>query len=160
MSMDLNLPEAMALLERIVGMTDRSRIISKSPAEPGTFVVTGMQQGSGNPFNIIGYTVQVREGVGQFGSDMVFLRHPRGNLNTHENQHFMRMSPEQEALARQLFKILPDEEDHTHPYKCCDGVEETGYWVKGSKSPAAVGGRSLMLRTIHGDGKQTLTAFI
>lgn len=158
--MDLATPEALELLERIVAMTDRSRLISKSPAQPGTFVVTGMQQRLTSPFNIIGYTVQVREAVGQFGSDMVFLRHPAGNLNTHENQHFLPMSAEQEVLARQLFKILPDEEDHTHPYKCCNGVEETGYWVKGSQSPAAENTTPFMLRTQDADGKQTLTAFL
>lgn len=66
-------------LEKIVKLADYQRMISHSnnPGQ-GQFVVTGPNF-LGDSARI-GYCVQVRKRVGQFGSDMVFLRHADGSL--------------------------------------------------------------------------------
>ncbi|KWU19154.1 hypothetical protein [Burkholderia cenocepacia] len=129
----------------------------------GQFVVTGMQQGERRVEKHIGFCVQVRVGRGQFGSDMVFLRHPDESLTTHENQSFYVMTAEQETLARQIFSQLPEDEDFTGGYRCCDKIHEVGFLVENSQSRPSTGSAAMVkLTTVNerGEEKTTVTAFI
>ena len=136
----------------VIGMTDYSKGLFGGERLPtqGQMVVTG-------PNNLtvekrLGFCVQVRKGCGQFGSDMVFLRHPDGSLTTHENQAYFPMSEEQEALARTVFTDLPEDEDYTHGYLCCAKVHEVGFLIENSKSqPTPNTPFSLTVESSNGD---------
>lgn len=62
------------IIKAIVDAADYQRMIShnQNPAF-GQFVVAGYNGGPAE--SRLGYCVQVRKKVGQFGSDIVFLRH-------------------------------------------------------------------------------------
>lgn len=101
----------------------------------GQFVVTGM---SFQPLiQRVGYCVQVRRGVGQFGSDMVFLRHADGSLCQHENNCYIALSPEEELLARKIFICLPEDESEDKTYGDVNGIRETGFIIECSVSKGA-----------------------
>lgn len=131
-------PSRAEIVAQILSLTDYNLSFTFSdPRHPaqGQFVITGPQITS-NVENRIGFCVQIRRNRGQFGSDMVFLRHPCGGLTTHENQSYFGMTPEQELLARSLFEAedLPENEDYSHGYLCCGKVHETGFIVDDSAS--------------------------
>lgn len=152
--------ETASLAGRIVSMVDYSRTLYREPPRQGQFLVTGAQQGRRDALSKLGFCVQVRLGVGQFGSDIVFMRHAAGNLNTHENQSFIPMSEEQEALARQLFASHPEDEDYGLGYRCADGVHEVGHIIESSASRAALNEVVVMVTVSSGDGTVSSTAFI
>ena len=80
------------VVQQILALTDYSLGLNfgRHPSQ-GQFVVTGPQMGGGAERRI-GFCVQIRKQRGQFGSDMVFLRHPDGGLVTHENQSYFAMT--------------------------------------------------------------------
>ena len=90
--------------------------------EIGEYLITGLQVGNHNGekgwHKYIGYVVQIRKGIGCFGSDMILLRHPDGSLEAHENQMYYRMNEYWVNKTKKLFKkgITPDNEDYTKPY--------------------------------------------
>lgn len=102
------------------------------------FVATGPQVGCRDVTRRIGYCVQVRKGCGQFGSDMVFLRHPDGALSTHENQSYLVMTDEQKQMALEIFECLPHDEaneDGSDPEYTIGGeFGETGFLIIDSKT--------------------------
>jgi hypothetical protein len=130
-----------ALVKKIIQMRDPMRFVMsfKSDAAkhltPGCLVVTGPQEQEPNIERRLGYCVQVR--LGRFGhdSDEVFLRQTDGTLVSYENQHFYRMTPEQEALARPLFAILPETEDYQRGYSCVDQRHEAGFIIAEPADP-------------------------
>lgn len=127
----------------------------------GQFVQTGMQVGGTPTLKAIGYCVQVRKRCGQYGSDMVFLRHPDGKLTVHENQSFYALSAEDEALIRPFFKVLPEQEEPDLGYRCCDGIHEVGFIIERSASqpsPAQPVMITTMTPCADGSVKQTITA--
>lgn len=83
--------------------------------------------------------------VGQFGSDIVFLRHASGTLTAHENNCYVAVTEEQEALARSVFKLLPDDEEPEKGYSDPAGVHETGFVIENSASNASTGGPSVAI---------------
>jgi len=94
---------------------------------------------------------------------MVFLRHPDERLTTHENQCYIAMTEEQEHLARQLFSQLPEAEDYSHGYRCCDKIHEVGFLIETSTSQPSRGGVTMLkTTTVDESGKTsvTCTAFI
>lgn len=137
--MDISNPKARStLVAQILGMVDYKkscRISGQSFGFPlqGQMVITGPQL-SQDQEKRMGFCVQVRKGCGQFGSDMVFLRHPDGSLTTHENQAYFGMTDRQIELARPLFDSLPEDEDYTQGYTCCDKIHEVGFLIGDSKS--------------------------
>jgi hypothetical protein len=153
------------VLKQIMGLTDyRRTMLDLAKAEaPGRFVVTGPQPGW-NLLKHVGYCVQVRKGCGQYSSDMVFLRHPDGSLTTHENQSFFAMTAEQEVLAREIFEVLPEDEDFSQGFSCTDKIREIGYVIENSASKASPGQSTLTMTTTEtqpdGSVKKTFTAFI
>lgn len=86
----------------------------------GCYVITGFHA---NGFSI-GYVVQIREGWGTFGSDMLFLRHPDESLATHENQCFWILTDEQIELVKPFFSVTPEDERKDNP--------ELEYAIKGA----------------------------
>lgn len=138
----LSAESRVGIISRIRKLVDHQRYRSgllagaDGPLAERQLVVVGASRDL-DPEHGIGYCVQVRLGRGQFGSDMVFLRHPDDRLVTHENQGFWGMTPAQEALARPLFATQPEDEDCSHGYKCCGGVHEKGFLVQDSASSAS-----------------------
>jgi len=137
--MQVTQAERAELVARILEMCDSNRFVaglagSRLQLTQGCMVVTGLPAGPRNAERRLGFCVQIRRKRGQFGSDMVFLRHPDGDLVTHENQCFYLMTPEQEALARPLFTDLPEDEDFGHGYSCCNKVREVGFIIENSAS--------------------------
>lgn len=125
----------------------------------GQFVTTGLQGGGSPPSKHLGFCVQVRKGIGQFGSNMVFLRHPDGSLTTHENQSYHPLSELQEKLARTIFTDLPEHEDYSEGYTSCDKVHEIGFVVENSASqPSPV--TPTYLTVTDADGSATCMAFV
>lgn len=127
--------------------------------EKGQLVMTGLQVGPANLMRRVGYCVQIRLKCGQFGSDMIFLRHADGSLCTHENQYFFALSPEQEALAMPLFAEHLAEEDYAG-YSCCNGVREVGFIIEKSKSESSVGSSSMTMTTTDEDGVTTTSHMV
>lgn len=120
-------------LARIVELNDFNRMIThdRTPSQ-GQFVVTGPNfQGD---HARVGYCVQIRKCVGQFGSDMVFLRHANGSLTVHENNCYCAMDSEQEELARAAFEVLPEDEEYELGYSDCAKVHEVGFLIEASQS--------------------------
>lgn len=120
------------IIEKIIAMRDPGSMIFKD-LKYLQFVITGMNT-DGDLAKRVGYCVQIRKKRGQFGSDMVFLRHADGRLTTHENQSYYAMTPQQEALARQIFDILPEDEEIEKGYMCVDKVHEVGFVIENSAS--------------------------
>ncbi|EKR4921489.1 plasmid protein [Escherichia coli] len=116
-------------LEKVVRINSFYKMISSSdhPSQ-GQFVVTGPNLIG--DYGRVGYCVQVRKGVGQFGSDAVLLRHADGALIVHENQCYYAMNAEQEALARTVFKALPEAEQYDLGYSDYAGVCKVGFLIK------------------------------
>ncbi|QCT21812.1 plasmid protein [Jejubacter calystegiae] len=117
-------------LARIVESIDYLKMVDRP--KQGQFVVTGPNF-NGNQGRV-GYCVQIRVSVGQFGSDMVFLRHADGSLVIHENQCYIAMSEEQESLARSVFIVSPECEEYELGYSDCLKVHEVGFIIENSKS--------------------------
>jgi hypothetical protein len=126
--------ERSEVVKQVLALTDYAKGMygNRHPAQ-GQMVVTGPQMG-GSAEKRIGYCVQIRKNCGQFGSDMVFLRHPDGSLTTHENQAYFTMTEDQEKLARTLFSELPEGEDYSEGYRCCNKVHELGFLIDYSES--------------------------
>jgi hypothetical protein len=80
--------------------------ILKYPS-PGTYVTTGLQSGNfgagADWLNYIGYVVQVRKDAGEFGSHMVLLRRPDGNLSSHSNQSYVELVDRLLGEAKKMF---------------------------------------------------------
>ena len=113
--------------KEIVDSRDYDKMVGfgKHPL-PGEYVITGMQAGNlrgekGWQF-YIGYVVQVRKKAGDFGSDMVLLRHPDGTLMQHTNQAYFRMGDAWTKKAMTMFETTPDTEDYTKPYTLGNGM--------------------------------------
>lgn len=123
----------LAVVQRVIDTADRERTMIGAQRFPqqGQFVTTGFQMAPSIE-RYVGFCVQVRKGCGQFGSDMVFLRHPSGLLVTHENQAFFALSEEHEALVRGLYdpEDLPEAEDYSVGYRCVNKVHETGFLIE------------------------------
>lgn len=131
-------------------MNEDSRMVCSKNLIQGQIVSTGFILPN-NPLSRVGYVTQVRKGVGQFGSDLVFLRLANGRLMTHENQGFFCLNEEQEALARSVFEDLPEDEDYSHGYTCVNKVHEIGFFIENSEStPTPITG-NMSITVKHGD---------
>lgn len=121
------------LIKKILELADYQNMISPMthPAQ-GQFVTTGPS--SGDNSKRLGYCLQVRKRRGQFGSDMVFLRHADGSISTHENQCYIALIEEQFDLATSIFTVLPRDEDYSLGYRCCGGIREIGFVIENSDS--------------------------
>jgi len=78
----------------------------------GDYVVSGM---STSGIQTVGYVVQIRKEWGAFGSTMFFVRDQNGDLATHENQSFWKLTEKQIDLVKTFFKYDPDKELAENP---------------------------------------------
>lgn len=124
-------------IRTILEMEKGSMITEGAKLQKGQYVMTGHIVGAEVLQRRIGFCVQVRLKRGQFRSDMVFLRHPDGNLVTHENQFFWALTDEQLERAILLFSDKAEDEDYEHGYRCAGGVHEKGFLVSDSDSTPA-----------------------
>lgn len=104
--------------------------LSKDVPEHGDFLVPGPHiVMDPNTDSRVGYVVQVRIGIGAFGSNMVLLRHPCGTLVPHENNAFYKV-PEgiyTEFMIDQYDGEYEKEMNYTGPYTLSGGAfPETG----------------------------------
>lgn len=152
------------VVEQVLALTDYAKGMyggERHPAQ-GQMVITGPNMGQ-HAEKRIGFCVQVRKNCGQFGSDMVFLRHPDESLTTHENQAYFAMTEIQENLARTIFTHLPENEDYSEGYRCCDKVHEIGFLIDHSAStplPNTPFNLTIESRNPYGGASKTLIAHI
>jgi hypothetical protein len=101
------------------------------PDDFGKYVLTGL--GPEEEYRV-GRLVQVRIEAGEFGSDMVLLRHFDNTLMRHENQSFHSIS---EMFTKELDKLFSsvDKDRVTTEYTIANGEQpETGFIIP-SKIP-------------------------
>lgn len=124
------------------------------------FVLTGPSFSS-EVMNRVGYLIQVRKKCGQFGSDRVFLRLADGTIADWQNQAYLKLVPEDEALARSVFESLPTDEDESIGYWDCDKVHEKGFIIENSASrPMPVTQNVTISVTDEQSGNKQLISFI
>lgn len=139
------------VLKDVLGMVNEDSVmVHTSNLVQGQMVSAGFVFPD-NPLSRVGYVTQVRKGVAQFGSDLVFLRLANGRLITHENQGFWKLNEEQEALARSVFEKLPEDEDYTQGYTCVNKVHEIGFLIENSESIPSPNTSNLTLTVKHKD---------
>lgn len=152
-----NTPDYISTLEQIIGMlNEESRLIDSGKIKQGQFVIAAMVFPD-NALIRVGYITQIRKGVGQFGSDLVFMRKADGKLIVHENQGFWQITEDQEALARKVFVNLPESEDYSHGYSCPNGIREIGYIVETSKSTASTVKSNISITVKKGDSVENIS---
>ena len=122
----------------------------------GIYVATGPQQGGNNsPERRIGRVVQVRKEAGDYGSDIVFLRHWTGELWTHTNQAFFKVRDEYTEILNKKFEDIlndPTMDKPNTPYTMADGHKKKGFIIP---SPIKEG-ESTPLRDIRNKLKQKI----
>ncbi|MFA6144048.1 MAG: hypothetical protein WCW84_06720 [Sulfurimonas sp.] len=103
--------------------------------------------------DLIGYPVQIRKGVGAFGSERVLFRKANGDLITWENQGFLRLTDEQHETILPLFEemIIEDEEIHTEGYMICGKNRKVGYIIEDDESTSVVTGQTTTVTVKNGD---------
>lgn len=123
--------------------------------KPHHYYVTSMQMGNLSGEQgwelYLGYVVQIRKGVGQFGSDLVLMRHPNGKLWRHENQSFFMVPEELIDVAKGFFEeeLVPGVYDTADTeYTIGSGYPATGLVIeKGATGMEAQGGCFSMVVT-------------
>lgn len=86
-----------------------------------------------NKTDFIGYPVQVRKGVGAFGSDVVLIREFDGQLSTWENQGFLLLTKEELETVMPLFKEnIEHDKTNKNGYSIGGEHLEKGYIVENS----------------------------
>lgn len=110
--------------------------LNKYPT-PGQYYVTGCQagneQGQIGWWPYIGYVVQVRLKAGAFGTDLILLRHPNGELRAHSNQSFYRLAGFAEAIVKTLYPdgvTFEEYEDPAEEYTVSGSFPESGAVVE------------------------------
>ena len=88
-----------------------------------------------NILDYIGYIVQIRVGVGAFGSEICFMRKLDGELITWENQGFLGLSENQSKIANVIFQELIEEEKRNkHIGYTINGLNpKTGFIIEKSQ---------------------------
>jgi len=82
------------------------------PEYKNSYVITGIQVGSNSIDTRIGKLVQVRLEAGDFGSDLVLLRHVNDSLCSHANQTFWLIPSKYKPYLDECFKgVYLDDSD-------------------------------------------------
>jgi hypothetical protein len=108
--------------------------INLETADFGTFVLTGPISGKDICFeNNAGYLVQIRKKEGVFGTDIVVVRLPNGNIVAHENQVFYKIDEYHAMLMIPYFKTLPGHDLMENDFNLkfsVNGVERDGFYIE------------------------------
>ncbi|UKA04888.1 hypothetical protein [Photobacterium damselae] len=119
-----------ALFEQICDAENQLFICGDLPAY-GQIVRSGPIMGAQYNFdNTIGYVVQIRKELGQFGSDQYLVRHCDGSLRVHENQSFHSVPEDLADQAISFFAQTPDKEGGDTEYTIGDKFPETGFIIE------------------------------
>ncbi len=102
------------------------RIITWDKTHKDTYVITGRQCGEHVGIYYIGKVVQVRLEAGEFGSNIVFLRHADGLLQTHDNQTFYTIPEKYLKKVEELF-------EEGHPGGEADDADAQEYFIHSAK---------------------------
>jgi len=111
----------------------------------GDFVLSGMNTNGKQAF---GYVTQIRMKCGAFGSDIYFVREANGNLGTHENQSFWKLTKDQANSLAPFFTHLPAEELAENPnltYTVCGEYEESGFIVTETETKSGFEGEHITM---------------
>lgn len=106
-----------------------------SQSDFGTFVSTGLQAGNVKPMLYVGRVMQVRLEAGEFGSDLVLIRHADGTLGSHENQCFFRVKDEFLPELKSMFKDSYEHDSASVEYTICNKNPETGFIIPSPYGP-------------------------
>lgn len=133
--------------------------------EPGRYIITGPQvgnlngEGPGGWSRYLGYIAQVRRRAGAFGSDLVLVRHPQGELVSHENQSFYYLDEAAEEKLKELFDegVTPEKmEDYRQAYSLNGEYPEVGQVIEEKESDRPLPESPLVkITTTLDDGSKT-----
>lgn len=120
------------IIDAIYSTIDHKNICSKWTREhKNKYVITGMQAGERSFRTRIGRVVQVRLGVGDFGSDNVLLRHYDNELRQHTNQSFWIIPDEFTDYLNKCFKDTFLDDSDSYEYTLSGGkFPEKGFIVE------------------------------
>lgn len=77
----------------------------------------------------VGRLVQVRQGQGAFGSDVVLIRESNGSLSSHHNQCFWIIPEQYSEELDDLFKNVYQDDSDEHEYSIEGKEKEKGFLV-------------------------------
>lgn len=106
-----------------------------SESDFGTFVCTGLQVGNVKPMMYFGRVLQVRLEAGEYGSDLVLIRHADGTLGSHENQCFFRVKDEFLPELKRMFKDSFEHDSTSVEYTICNKLPATGFIIPSPYGP-------------------------
>jgi len=85
--------------------------------------------------DFIGYPVQIRKGIGAFGSDIVLLRDSNGDLSSWENQGFLILNEIQLSLINPHFEeYVKEDKEYKGEWTMRGKYPEIGWIVSKPKS--------------------------
>lgn len=98
--------------------------------------------------DFIGYPVQVRKGVGAFGSDVVLIREVDGQLSTWENQGFLLLTKEELEIVMPLFEEnIEYDKANKNGYSIRGNSLEKGYIVENSEYKSEINSTVTITKT-------------
>lgn len=108
-----------------------------SDIQYGDFLISGLTESG---CQMIGYVVQIRKQLGEFGSNMFLIRHADGDLVRHENQSFWKLTDEQTKKIKPFFfDNLPENELKLNPdikYLLEGSQEMSGFIIHKDTAPS------------------------
>lgn len=150
------------LLKEIVDSRDYEKMthFGEHPM-PGKYVITGPQAGGFRGWQLyVGYVVQVRKLAGEFGSDIVLIRHPDGTLGRHENQSFHSMDDFWIEKLKSLFvEGVSFDLEYKEAYTLGGKYPEIGGIVEpNDNGPVPKNSPMCMITVSNADGSKTIEA--
>ena len=136
----------------------------KEDLQPGKFYITGLQAGNhcgeNGLWKYVGYAVQVRKESGAFGSDLVLLRHPNGELTSHENQCFFKLDSHWITKVKKLYEVGVEwgeyDNDSLEYTLGDDKYPEIGFIVHPTDNPPKNNSPMAKITVEHSDGSKTV----
>ena len=100
-----------------------------SPSHKNVYVITGPNGKTNTMESRIGRVAQVRLEAGEFGSDLVLLRHLNDRLCQHHNQMFWSIPEKFTAYFDDLFKETYQDDSDKIPYSLESRHSEKGFII-------------------------------
>lgn len=106
------------------------RITEWTPEHKHVYVITGMIAGKPSiAENRVGKVVQVRLEVGDFGSDLVLLRHRNDDLIPHANQSYYLIPEKFKSYLDEQFKDTYEDDADSFPYTLQGKESKQGFII-------------------------------
>lgn len=104
-----------------------------TPEHKDAYVITGMIAGKESiAENRVGRVVQIRLEAGDFGSDLVLLRHRNDSLVPHANQSFYLIPEKFKSYLDEEFKDTYKDDSDAFPYTLQGQESEQGFIIASS----------------------------